>query len=475
MARTATERDERLRAQLDWVRLIESFDEESAELALGSRLRETARSARRRLELPAPWPGQPEDIKRMCRRASEIVRFDRIAEMMAPGDRILDVGCGHGIVAGCIAKRVKLGAYVGVDLSAPKAEMAAQMAAANDLSHILRFEHGDAADLPEELVRALAPDIVLLLEVLEHVNDPIAVLQAVSEITETDPLIIFSVPLKGRIEACWGHRAVFGVERVLHLVEGAGLELEHIEELHNTWALVAVSRSGDHPRASRFARARSFEPTPIPLVDNVPVEASMAAVSRSTMLERPRRLHVVGAEGQMVECRFPASGMNLARIEIAFQNPGDIEGVVFEGLDRRGRVVARWASGSNRAMIREATATFTLRPGWKTRGIGEAALLRKDAIETLSVQLSSKTDSAIEATIGRVGVSQAEERDRPAFVVNRSQDLGAPAKPYAESGRLVGHIKLGVRRLIEPRENERRREVVAQGIEVLRRRLRRRR
>ena len=41
MARTATERDERLRAQLDWVRLIESFDEESAELALGSRLRET--------------------------------------------------------------------------------------------------------------------------------------------------------------------------------------------------------------------------------------------------------------------------------------------------------------------------------------------------------------------------------------------------------------------------------------------------
>ena len=64
----------------------------------------------------------------------------------------------------------------------------------------------------------------------------------------------------------------------------------------------------------------------------------MAAVSRSTMLERPRRLHVVGAEGQMVECRFPASGMNLARIEIAFQSPGDIEGVVFEGLDRRGRV-----------------------------------------------------------------------------------------------------------------------------------------
>ena len=80
--------------------------------------------------------------------------------------------------------------------------------------------------------------------------------------------------------------------------------------------------------------ARSFEPTPIPLVDNVPVEASMAAASRSTMLERPRRLHVVGAEGQMVECRF-ASGMNLAD-EIAFQNPGDIEGVVFEGLDRHG-------------------------------------------------------------------------------------------------------------------------------------------
>ena len=116
------------------------------------------------------------------------------------------LGAATALSQVCIAKRVKLGAYVGVDLSAPKAEMAAQMAAANDLSHILRFEHGDAADLPEELVRALAPDIVLLLEVLEHVNDPIAVLQAVSEITETDIVDYFeiSVPLKGRIDASLG-------------------------------------------------------------------------------------------------------------------------------------------------------------------------------------------------------------------------------------------------------------------------------
>jgi SAM-dependent methyltransferase len=85
---------------------------------------------------------------------AEQVRYDEInaefgARVVAalaprPGDRVLDVGCGNGALSLAIAPLVApAGFVVGLDISAPMLEVAAQRAHAGRVSNAI-FEHGDA-------------------------------------------------------------------------------------------------------------------------------------------------------------------------------------------------------------------------------------------------------------------------------------------------------------------------------------------
>src|ERR687898_2345120 len=85
---------------------------------------------------------------------TEHVRYDEInaefgARVVAalaprPGDRVLDVGCGNGALSLAIAPLVApAGFVVGLDISAPMLEVAAQRAHAGRVSNAI-FEHGDA-------------------------------------------------------------------------------------------------------------------------------------------------------------------------------------------------------------------------------------------------------------------------------------------------------------------------------------------
>jgi SAM-dependent methyltransferase len=66
----------------------------------------------------------------------------RIAAI-APGDHVLDVGCGTGHVTLLAARRADRGHVVGVDLSAPMLERARADAAAQRVANV-RFEQADA-------------------------------------------------------------------------------------------------------------------------------------------------------------------------------------------------------------------------------------------------------------------------------------------------------------------------------------------
>jgi len=71
---------------------------------------------------------------------------------IAPGDRVLDVGCGCGETTIDLAHRVgSTGSVVGVDISAPMLERARQRAREAGATHV-RFEHADAQ------THRLAPD-----------------------------------------------------------------------------------------------------------------------------------------------------------------------------------------------------------------------------------------------------------------------------------------------------------------------------
>ncbi|MBA2624981.1 MAG: methyltransferase domain-containing protein [Acidimicrobiia bacterium] len=90
------------------------------------------------------WAAEQERYDRMLQPFGERVVT---ALAPAPGERVLDVGCGSGAITRAVAQRVGPGGEaVGVDLSGPMLERARASAAEAGLANA-RFEQGDAQTL----------------------------------------------------------------------------------------------------------------------------------------------------------------------------------------------------------------------------------------------------------------------------------------------------------------------------------------
>lgn len=120
-------------------------------------------------------------------RTALLRRFSRDARELRPlaGLRVLDIGCGGGLIAEPMAR---MGAQVtGLDVSEEILEVARAHAE----------EAGLAVDYREGTAEALAAtsvefDVVLALEVVEHVADVPAFLAACRQMTKTGGAFVFS-------------------------------------------------------------------------------------------------------------------------------------------------------------------------------------------------------------------------------------------------------------------------------------------
>ena len=107
--------------------------------------------------------------------------FKALAAMLRrlPADSVLDAGCGEGV----LLNRVSASRLVGIDLDRRRAQLA-------------RVANPGAAIAVADVVRMpFAPDsfeLVLLLEVLEHVGDPIAALSEAARVSRR--YLLASVP-----------------------------------------------------------------------------------------------------------------------------------------------------------------------------------------------------------------------------------------------------------------------------------------
>ena len=133
--------------------------------------------------------------------------IDRLAAL--PGKRVLDVGCGGGILAESMAQR---GARVtGIDLST-KPLRVAQL-------HVL--ESGVAVDYREASAEALAAEspaafeVVTCMEMLEHVPDPASTVQACSTLARPGGWVFFSTINRNPKSFVF---AIVGAEYVLRLL-----------------------------------------------------------------------------------------------------------------------------------------------------------------------------------------------------------------------------------------------------------------
>jgi 2-polyprenyl-6-hydroxyphenyl methylase/3-demethylubiquinone-9 3-methyltransferase len=138
------------------------------------------------------------------------LRLDWIAQHAAlEGSKVLDVGCGGGILAEAMARR---GAQVtGIDLS----DKALRVAQLHLLESRLAIEYlsVSAEDLAES--RAGSFDVVTCMELLEHVPEPAAMVAACARLVRPGGQVFFSTINRNPKSYLF---AVVGAEYVLKLL-----------------------------------------------------------------------------------------------------------------------------------------------------------------------------------------------------------------------------------------------------------------
>lgn len=104
---------------------------------------------------------------------------------LAPGMRLLDVGCGPGTITIDLGRRVAPGEVVGIDaVEAPLAEARAAAAAA-EVDNV-SFRVADGMALPFE---DGSFDVVHAHQVLQHVPDPVGMLREMRRVTRAGGLV----------------------------------------------------------------------------------------------------------------------------------------------------------------------------------------------------------------------------------------------------------------------------------------------
>lgn len=136
----------------------------------------------------------------------------KTADAGLTGKKILDVGCGGGILAESMARR---GADVtGIDLGDENLKAAALHAKQSNLEDTLRYQHIPVEALAK--THAGQFDVVTCMEMLEHVPDPSSIVQACYELLAPGGVCVLSTINRNPKSYLF---AIVGAEYVLRLLD----------------------------------------------------------------------------------------------------------------------------------------------------------------------------------------------------------------------------------------------------------------
>jgi 2-polyprenyl-3-methyl-5-hydroxy-6-metoxy-1,4-benzoquinol methylase len=168
---------------------------------------------------PEEYYGEPGTkfqplVERLVRVVGER-HISFLTRLLVPGARVLDLGCGRGVILGPLADR---GFEVhGVEISAEAARGADP-----------RAEIRIASPLRDAGYEAAFFDEVVIWHVLEHVDDPRGMLEEVARILRPGGRLIVAVPNFSSAQARWTGAAWFHLDLPRHLYH---FPLAALEEL----------------------------------------------------------------------------------------------------------------------------------------------------------------------------------------------------------------------------------------------------
>ena len=170
---------------------------------------------------------------------------DFFVKNIEPGSRVLDIGCGNGLLAYDIATRVKNSEVLGIDINEENIASAKRK-----FTHPnLKFVAGDALkDLPRERF-----DVVVLSNVLEHLDDRTKFLKLLKERISPSKYLIrvpiferdWRVPLKKELGVDYRldptHRIEYTQEEFFNELHQTGLRTEAYEvRWGEIWAVAKI-------------------------------------------------------------------------------------------------------------------------------------------------------------------------------------------------------------------------------------------
>jgi 2-polyprenyl-3-methyl-5-hydroxy-6-metoxy-1,4-benzoquinol methylase len=351
-------RDDSVRRAFALVEHIERIPQREYRARYQDQLNAEARWARATMPPLAEWPGVPGFYLRVMTRDGNFTRVRRMLDFVLPDDRVLDIGSGRGYLTGALLRDSPLKTYTGIDIVEKDIASAKSMIETNNLGgRTAQFERKNVYDLTPDWVAEHDPSLVIMLEMLEHLPDAERGLATVARCLPSGASLVFSVPIRGRLENVWGHLSVFDVPRIRRMCRTAGLHIQHVETVFGAWVLVlATTSDAVDPRSLHVIRQEPPRPDPAgPIRDFVAAVVRQARVLRAGSGAKRVALHtsrqdahvkVVGSANpfrpQYGGLSLDLDGDHAIRLELAFEGAWSIRKVFVDLVDEAGNPAARW-------------------------------------------------------------------------------------------------------------------------------------
>lgn len=159
-------------------------------------------------------------------------RFSEVGKLIEPAKNVLDVGCADGTFTKVISKKTGSENLVGIDVLKSSINYAKKIFAKNQK---MSFKVADAHNLP---FKESEFDAVFCLEALEHVIDPLRVLQEIYRVLKSDGYAVVLVPSEN-----WLFHSI--VWPLWQLMPGKNIwKHTHLHNFSNGFLKELIDRSG---------------------------------------------------------------------------------------------------------------------------------------------------------------------------------------------------------------------------------------